>query len=138
MNSPYRVLDPTIPTQAELDERAIRPNAKRLPEPLDLTFFDDADGVVAKDWILKNVMATGETSSWIAPPGMGKSALLTEISTHAGSGRDWRGYRSKLRCGLVYFAFERADLVRRRLAAHARRDGLSGLPIAVAGNIIDR
>jgi hypothetical protein len=37
----------------------------------------------------------------------------------------------------VYFALERADLVRRRLAAHRKRDDLEGLPIAVAGGIIN-
>jgi hypothetical protein len=38
---------------------------------------------------------------------------------------------------VVYFAFERADLVRRRLAAHARRDGYEGLPIAVADQLVN-
>ena len=37
----------------------------------------------------------------------------------------------------MYFALERADLVKRRLTAHRRRDELKGLPIAVAGGVID-
>jgi hypothetical protein len=37
----------------------------------------------------------------------------------------------------VYFAIERADLVRRRLQAHGRRQNLKGLPIAVVSSTID-
>ena len=37
----------------------------------------------------------------------------------------------------MYFALERADLVRRRLIAHKLRDGLRDLPIAVVSQTID-
>ena len=82
-------------------------------------------------------MARDEISSWFGPPGKGKSALATDLTIANASGRDWRGFRTKCRCGVVYFAFERADLVRRRLIAHKLRDGLADLPIAVAGESID-
>jgi hypothetical protein len=85
----------------------------------------------------QNVIARGETSSWIAPPGKGKSALLTDIAVHLAGGADWRGYRTKDRGGVIYFALERADLVKRRLIAHKLRDDLPVLPIAVAGQVID-
>jgi hypothetical protein len=87
--------------------------------------------------VIKNVIARAETSSWIAPPGRGKSALLTDISVHLASGTEWRGYRTKKPCGVVYFALERADLVKRRLIAHKLRDNLISLPIAVASQVID-
>lgn len=45
-------------------------------------YFDDCDTVVAKEWILKGLIARGEASSWIAPPGKGKSALLAAIMIH--------------------------------------------------------
>lgn len=102
-----------------------------------LAYFNDFGESVTKRWIMKGVIAKGETSSWIAPPGKGKSALLTDIAIHVASGTDWRGFLSKERCGVVYFALERADLVKRRLAAHARRHNLTDLPIAVAGQVID-
>ena len=38
---------------------------------------------------------------------------------------------------MVYFAFERGDLVKRRLTAYVKRRNLKGLPIAVASQIID-
>lgn len=108
--------------------------AKGLP----LTFFDDlTENPPAKPWLIKNVMSRDETSSWIAPPGKGKSALLTDIAVHKAGGLDWRGFKTKGRSGVVYFALERADLVRRRLIAHKRRDGLTDLPIAVVSEVID-
>src|SRR5262249_40984161 len=100
--------EPTKPNgpqkQAEAPARAVR-----------LTFFDQLTKAASKPWVIKGVMARGETSSWVAPPAMAKSALLTEVAVHLGGGQDWRGYRIKERCGIVYFAIERADLTKRRL-----------------------
>jgi AAA domain len=104
---------------------------------LPLTFFDECDATALKRWLIKGVLAFGETSSWIAPPGRGKSATQSDIAVHLAAGLDWRGYRTKGKFGVVYFAFERADLVKRRNAAYARRHDLHGLPIAVASRIID-
>jgi hypothetical protein len=105
---------------------------------LTLTFFNDlTENPQPKPWLIKGVIARDETSSWIAPPGKGKSALLTDIAVHNAGGLDWRGFRTKARSGVVYFALERADLQRRRLVAHKRRDALHDLPIAVAGEVID-
>jgi AAA domain len=116
-----------------------KPNGKaEQTAPFTLAFFDDlSECPSAKPWVIKNVIARDETSSWFAPPGKGKSAMLTDLGVHAAAGLDWRGYRTKGRSGVVYFALERADLVRRRLIAHKLRDGLHGLPIAVAGEVID-
>jgi len=103
-----------------------------------LTFFADlTEKAAPKSWVIKNVIARDETSSWIAAPGKGKSALLTDIAIHAAGGKDWRAYRTKTPVGAVYFALERADLVRRRQIAHKQRDRLGNLPIAVVGQVID-
>jgi hypothetical protein len=108
------------------------------PPEIRLKLFRDIIKPVPKNWLIKNVIALGNTSSWIAPPGRGKSGLLTDIAVHLAAGLDWRGYRTKGRHGVVYFALERADLVERRLAAYRLRDGLDdSLPIAVCGQIID-
>ena len=47
-----------------------------------------------------------------------KSALMAQASICVAAGLDWNGHRSKETAGVVYFAIERADLVRRRLRAH--------------------
>jgi hypothetical protein len=106
-------------------------------QPLKLTFFDECSETAAKRWLIKNVIALGDTSSWIAPPGRGKSDLLSDICVHLAAENEWRGHKTKGRFGCVYFAFERADLVKRRNAAYAKRYGFQGLPIAVAAEIID-
>jgi hypothetical protein len=105
--------------------------------PLRLTYFDDSAALTEKRWILKGLLALGETSALIGPPGAGKSALQTEIAIHCAAQRDWRGHKAKAACGVVIFALERADLYRRRLQAYRMRDELQGLPIAVAGTVID-
>jgi hypothetical protein len=104
---------------------------------LKLTFFDECSDPAPKRWLIKGVIARGETSSWIAPPGRGKSALHSDISIHLAADINWRGHLTKGPVGVVYFAFERADLVKRRNAAYAKRLGLKGLPIAIAAQIIN-
>ena len=74
-----------------------------------------------KSWLIKNVIAAGETSAWSAPPGGLKSALLAELSFCVASSRDWHSYKSKISGPVVYFALERADLVKRRLLAYVVR-----------------
>jgi hypothetical protein len=106
-------------------------------QALALTYFDDCGAFAQKRWILKGITARRETSAWIAPPGAGKSALLTEISVHTAAQIDWRGHRAKEACGVVVFALERADLFKRRLRVYQQRDGLQGLPIAIADAVID-
>lgn len=96
----------------------------------------------AKPYLVKGIIALGETSTWIAPPGGMKSALMAELSMCVATGRDWHGMRSAGRFGVVYFALERADLVKRRLTAHCERLGiprldLCNLPIAVCASTID-
>jgi hypothetical protein len=101
------------------------------------TFDEMAAGAVAKRWLIKGVMARGESSAWIAPPGGMKSALMAQASICVAAGLDWNGKRSKETAGVVYFAIERADLVRRRLQAHGELQNLRGLPIAVVSSTID-
>lgn len=89
---------------------------------------------VTKPHIIKGIFARGETSAWIGPPGSLKSALMASAAIAVASGRDWFGRRNKERCGVVYFALERADLVERRL--QAMTDEMD-LPIAVVRDVID-
>jgi hypothetical protein len=115
-----------------------RQDSRTHTEPIALSYFSDLTNAAPKPWLIKNVIARGESSSWIGPPGSGKSASVTDISVALASGADWRGYRNKERAGVLYFALERADLVKRRLIAHRLRDELpADLPIAISGQVID-
>jgi hypothetical protein len=94
----------------------------------------------AKGWIIKNVIAAGETSAWIGPPGSLKSALLAEMLFAVASKQDWHGYKVKRSGLLVYFALERADLVKRRLLAYQASFAGSAEevgPIAIISGMID-
>src|SRR6266508_1156841 len=73
------------------DQAQPQQNTKALA----LTFFDGLGEPIPKPWLIKNVIARGETSSWIAPPAKGKSALLTDIAIHNAGGQDWRGHRTR-------------------------------------------
>jgi len=92
---------------------------------------------IAKDWLIKGILARGESSAWIAPPGGMKSALMAQASICVAAGLDWHGRRNKGAAGVVYFALERPDLVRRRILAHVAQLGLKDLPIAVVSSVID-
>ncbi|OIQ68083.1 hypothetical protein GALL_503300 [mine drainage metagenome] len=131
--------EPPLPTGP--DAYGSAPDVDRLKparsQPLKLTYFDESSHFVLKRSILKGLIVRGETSAFIAPPGAGKSALMTELAVHCASGKDWRGHKAKEACGVVILALERADLYRRRLQAYRMRDGLKGLPVAVAGTVID-
>jgi hypothetical protein len=56
---------------------------------------------------------------------------------HLAAGKDWRDHRIKAPAGVIYLALERGRLVKRRLEAYKKRDGLRDLPIAVADELID-
>jgi hypothetical protein len=117
------------------DNSTPKQTAKR--EPIRLTYFRDCGASVNRRWLLKGVIAKGETSNWFGPPGSGKSAVMTELSVHSASRRDWRGHKAKEGCGVLILALERADLYRRRLYAYRLRDGLpASSPIAVSSMII--
>jgi hypothetical protein len=116
----------------------IKHREKNTARALPFQLFDDiTSAALAKRWLFKGIMARGETSAWIAPPGGMKSALMAEAAICAASGADWHGHRCKEQAGVIYFALERADLVKRRIQAHRERLGLSRLPIAIVASTIN-
>jgi hypothetical protein len=83
-----------------------------------------------KSWLIKGIIAEGETSAWVGPPGSLKSALMADMAIAIAANRNWHGKRTKARnkhydAGVVYFALERADLVKRRIEAQINRLGLA-------------
>src|SRR4051812_28116030 len=55
-------------------DRERRPKKPDVSSALPFVDFDDLQVEVQKPWLLKNVIALAETSSWIGGPGKGKSA----------------------------------------------------------------
>ncbi|WP_375791322.1 AAA family ATPase [Bradyrhizobium sp. vgs-9] len=121
-----------------LDIKTIQRDRAATLRGYPLVTFDEMEAdPPAKNWLIKGILARGETSAWIAPPGAMKSALLAEAAICVGAGLDWHGYRNKGAAGVLYFAIERSDLVKRRLRAHRARLGLAGTPICVSSATID-
>jgi hypothetical protein len=104
---------------------------------LDFWCFDPAEKPVPKNWLIKDIMARGETAGWIGPPGSGKSAAILDVFMHGATGRDWRGHKHKEKTAFVYFAFERAPLTKRRIRAYAQQWGLTDVPIAVVNKVLN-
>jgi AAA domain len=123
-----------------LDPKPVNLNfpVPKRARPFAFSTFDDAIAQPAsKPWLIKGLLAQGETSGWIGPPGSLKSAILTSVAIAVSSGEDFCGKRCKGKFSVIYFALERADLVRRRLHAHHKQNGVVSLPIAVVGHVID-
>jgi hypothetical protein len=132
----------TVAENAQLD-RLIFLQQKKIKLGLRLEALEnlfDTDEF-SKDHIIKGVFAWDETSAWIAPPGGMKSALLASAAMHAALALPWFGKKnSGQRVGVVYFALERADLVRRRLIAHRTKLGLPArepIPIVIVPDMLD-
>ncbi|MHC2653419.1 hypothetical protein ACVMHY_005998 [Bradyrhizobium barranii subsp. barranii] len=129
---------PPADTNQALDIKTIQRDRAATMRGYPLVTFDEMEAdPPAKSWLIKGILARGETSAWIAPPGAMKSALLAEAAICVGAGLDWHGYRNKGAAGVLYFAIERSDLVKRRLRAHRARLGLAGTPICVSSATID-
>jgi len=131
---------PRIVQTAEEKFGGSRDNAAAEEKPaagLPFDGFEDLRVDIQKDSLIKNVVALNETSSWIALPSKGKSALLTDVAVHVAAGIDWRGYKAKKRAAVIYLAFERGDLVKRRLEAYKRKYGFKDLPIVVVTKPVD-
>jgi hypothetical protein len=142
MTARYRSVEDDFNAFSETDEEPAKKSGSKANgaghgRTLPFTTFAEIDLAGSKSWILKGVVARREISYWIAPPGKLKSALMTEIAVHIGAGWDWRGYRNKEPCAVVYFALERGDLVLRRLAAYRARFKLTDLPIAVVSRTLN-
>ncbi|MEY9419490.1 hypothetical protein ABIF69_005932 [Bradyrhizobium japonicum] len=135
---PRNAHPPPADTNQALDIKTIQRDRAATMRGYPLVTFDEMEAdPPAKNWLIKGILARGETSAWIAPPGAMKSALLAEAAICVGAGLDWHGYRNKGAAGVLYFAIERSDLVKRRLRAHRARLGLAGTPICVSSATID-
>jgi hypothetical protein len=134
-----RLVVPLSPAEnAALDIKALQKDCRKTSAGYPFKTFDEMSGeTAAKNWLIKGLLAKGETSAWIAPPGGMKSALLAQASICVAGALDWQGKRNKGAAGVVYFALERADLAEKRIKAHCLRLGLKSLPIAVVAVTFD-
>jgi hypothetical protein len=121
--------------EAQADLRAKR--AALIANARKLTSYKDFDKSVALDFIIKNLFAKGHTSHLFGPPGSGKSALLGSAAVCLGAQPSWYGFKIKQRLATVFFPFERADLIKKRIWAQCQRDGIDNMPIEVSDPLDD-
>jgi AAA domain len=126
----------SLVTTAELHERFFSPANDNSKDRFQITWFDDVDKSPAKEWIVKGIIGAAEFSLWVAKPGTAKSVLLCDIGCHIAAGIDWHGRKVKQSL-VVFFAAERKALTERRVAAWAKRHGVTGIPFAVVGGKLD-
>ncbi len=132
------------PFRAEIDiERPRRPMSPRPSKPSVKGFpfvtyktARSAPASASKQWILKGLLARGETSGWVGAPGSLKSSIVTAMAQACAAGDDWCGKRNKGACAVIYFALERADLVKQKLRAYGEKND-ADLPIAVVALTIN-
>jgi hypothetical protein len=126
----------SLVTNAELQEQYFPIAAANDNDRFQVTWFDDVGQTVTKDELVKGLLGSGEFSLFVAKPGMGKSVLLGDIGCHIAAGLDWHG--RKVKQGLViYFAAERKALTERRIAAWAKKHGVTDIPFVVVGGNLD-
>jgi len=111
---------------------------EKLPERgrLRLVMYGDIEPAPRKDWVITDLLGAGELSCIAAAPGIGKSALATDIAGHVAASRRWFG-RHVQGGGVLYVAGERSALVERRFAAFRAYHGLSHLPLGIISGSID-
>ena len=110
--------------------------SKYLLSARSISYFEDFNRALKLDWVIKNLFAREHTSYLIAPPGGGKSALLSSAVTYLGVGKDWRGFKIPKRCASVIIPLERGSLVKKRIWAESAREGLGEVPVAVSPGMI--
>lgn len=124
-------------TNEELDYWARKQERSKLCypfDPLEMTPIRDK----GKYWLIKGIIARGETSAWVAPPGAMKSALMAQLAMCVANFKDWNGLKHKNHGSVLYVALERQDLVRKRLWAHHASMAMEdGCDVTVVTGMVD-
>ncbi|TRB03528.1 AAA family ATPase [Agrobacterium tumefaciens] len=96
------------------------PDKFKMVDAADLSEEDDK-----KDWVIRDVFAAGEFSYVAGVPGAGKSVIIGDASCSIACGlSDWHGHEIDRPGFVLYFAAERAPLVRRRMRAWFKHNGI--------------
>jgi hypothetical protein len=125
------VIDIAAATDAELDKITLRQDRKRS-----FLLFRDLQARSNKQWLVHNLLGTGEASCMFGKPGDGKSVLAEDLALHVAAGWQWHGRRVK-RGAVIYIALERRKLVERRAIAFRERHNPPDLPFAIVSGVHD-
>jgi hypothetical protein len=104
--------------------------------PLTFTAFADINPEPRKEWLVKDFLGAAEMSCKFGMPGSAKSVLAGDLAAHVAAGLPWFG-RQALSGSVLYLAFERPALVKRRFAAWKRHHDIKDMPLAVISESVD-
>ena len=87
----------TIDENRALDIKVVQKDRADTMPGYRLVTFDEMEvDPPAKQWLIKGIIARGETSAWIAPPGAMKSALLAQATISVAAGLDWHVFPNSI------------------------------------------
>ena len=113
----------------------LRPSALNARD-LGTVMFDDVELDAGPEWLVDELLPEGGLSAVWGDPGCGKSFLVLRIALAIAAGERWHG----LACtqgAVAYVAAEGGRGFKKRLLAHRRRFGTSGLPFALIPTAVD-
>jgi hypothetical protein len=94
-----------------------RPNHAPAPKPsglLKLTWVHQTEDDDERQWLVYGMFAKGEMSVLFGEPSAGKSIVAAEVAFHVAHAMPWFGMETS-KTTVLYYAAERAKLVKRRL-----------------------
>jgi hypothetical protein len=89
-----------------------------------------------KEWLITGLLGHTELSVVYGHPGSGKSVFVEDAALRIAAGWEVHG-RPVRRGAVLYVALERFSLVKRRAIAFRVKHGLSDLPFAIIGGVLD-
>jgi hypothetical protein len=89
-----------------------------------------------KEWLITGLLGHAELSVVYGHPGSGKSVFVEDAALRIAAGWEVHG-RPVRRGAVLYVALERYVLVKRRAIAFRVKHGLSELPFAIMGGVLD-
>jgi hypothetical protein len=124
----------TVQENNDLDFPAIRQERKGK-----FLLFHEIETTSRKDWLVKDLLGSGEASAWYGVPGSGKSVVLEDMALHIAAGWVWHGRQVK-QGAVLYIALERFKVVERRANAfrqHYNITKTNKMPFALIGGVYD-
>jgi AAA domain len=107
-----------------------------VQEKLPFKLFRDLGATSGKQWLVHKLLGAGEASVMYGRPGDGKSVLAEDLGLHVAADLEWHG-RRVAPGAVLYIALERRQLVERRAIAFSQFHGITDIPFAIMGGVLD-
>lgn len=98
--------------------------------------YDEISVNVSKEWLIDGLLGCGEMSVVYGHPGSGKSVFVEDAALRIAGGLDVHG-RAVRQGAVLYVALERKKLVERRAVAFRLAHGITNVPFALVGGVIN-